>query len=128
MLDREPGASPALRWGMGLGLSAPLWAKTDGQETPDRARLSIPGGRMGWILPERQRIRGEEEREWGLEGADMLRICASPPPPPTFCLAHVVSLHEVLGAAADVGAFGVVAELGAGPEAQALIDIWAEGR
>lgn len=45
----------------------------------------------------------------------------------TFSLARVVRLHEVLGAAADVGALGVVAELGAGPEAQALIDVWAVG-
>lgn len=125
MQDREPGASLALWWGMGLGLSAPLWAKTDGQETPDRARLSIPGGRMGWILPKRQRIQGEEEKEWGLED---IKTCSGFVQAPTFCLAHVVSLHEVLGAAADMGAFGVVAELGAGPEVQALVDIWAEGR
>lgn len=45
----------------------------------------------------------------------------------TFRLAHVVCLHEVLGAAADVGALGVVAELGAGPKAQALVDVWAAG-
>lgn len=80
---------------------------------------------MGWILPKRQRIQGEEEKEWGLED---IKTCSGFVQAPTFCLAHVVRLHEVLGAAADMGAFGVVAELGAGPEVQALVDIWAEGR
>lgn len=48
----------------------------------------------------------------------------SPPPPPTFCLAGVVRLHEVPSAAAQVAALGVVAELRAGAEAQALVDVW----
>lgn len=33
-------------------------------------------------------------------------------------------LHEVAGAAAEMATLGVVAELGAGAEAQALVDVW----
>lgn len=88
----------------------------------DRARASIP---LGWA-ERRVRRRNEEPSPAARHGT--LRVCAHPHPLPTFRLAHVVSLHEVLGAAADMGALGVVAELGAGPEAQALVDIWAEGR
>lgn len=47
-----------------------------------------------------------------------------PHPPRTFGLAGVVCLHEVPGAAAEMAALGVVAELGAGAKAQALIDVW----
>lgn len=43
---------------------------------------------------------------------------------PTFRLAGVVRLHEVARAAAEVPALGVVAELRAGAEAQALVDVW----
>lgn len=42
----------------------------------------------------------------------------------TFCFASVVCLHEVSGTAAEVAALGIVAELRAGAEAQALIDVW----
>lgn len=44
----------------------------------------------------------------------------------TFGLAGVVRLHEVAGAAAEVAALGIVAELGAGAEAQALVDVWGD--
>lgn len=78
---------------------------------------------------------GREERlgpvlgpeQGGKGGTGMHRICTGPRSLLTFCLAHIVRLHEILGAAADVGALGVVAELGAGPKAQALVDIWAAG-
>lgn len=49
--------------------------------------------------------------------------CPSPRPS-TFGLAGVVCLHEVARAAAEMAALGVVAELGAGAEAQALVDVW----
>lgn len=62
---------------------------------------------------------------WGPGHANRTRV--GPCSLLTFCLAHVVCLHEVLGAAADMGALGVVAELGAGPKAQALVDVWAAG-
>lgn len=79
-------------------------------------------------------VRGEEEEQggksgWVLEGSTgMHRICVHPRSLLTFCLAHVVRLHEVLSTAADVGALGVVAELGAGSKAQALVDVWAGDR
>lgn len=44
-----------------------------------------------------------------------------------FGLAGVVCLHEVSSAAAEVTALGVVAELRAGAEAQALVDVLASG-
>lgn len=88
----------------------------------DRVGASIPSGQA------EQRGRGRNQEQSPAARHGTLRVCAHPQPLLTFRLAHVVSLHEVLGAAADVGALGVVAELGAGSEAQALIDIWAEGR
>lgn len=42
----------------------------------------------------------------------------------TFSLAGIVGLHEVAGAAAEVATLRVVAELRAGAEAQALVDVW----
>lgn len=42
----------------------------------------------------------------------------------TFSLAGVVRLHEVPSTAAEVATLGVVAELRAGAEAQALVDVW----
>lgn len=42
----------------------------------------------------------------------------------TFSLAGIVRLHEVAGAAAEVATLRVVAELRAGAEAQALVDVW----
>lgn len=42
----------------------------------------------------------------------------------TFGLTGVVCLHEVSSTAAEVATLGVVAELRAGAEAQALVDVW----
>lgn len=44
--------------------------------------------------------------------------------PVTFGLAGIVRLHEVAGAAAEVATLRVVAELRAGAETQALVDVW----
>lgn len=49
--------------------------------------------------------------------------CLPLPSSGTFSLAGVVCLHEISGAAAEVAALGVVTELRAGAESQALIDV-----
>lgn len=42
----------------------------------------------------------------------------------TFSFAGIVCLHEVACTAAEVASLGIVAELRAGAEAQALVDVW----
>jgi len=83
---------------------------------------AVPEGRVGRGAG-RGGGAGREERLGPAGWHGHTHICVLPCSLLTFCLAHVVCLHEVLGAAADVGALGVVAELGAGPEAQALVDV-----
>lgn len=121
------GAQPSSTVGQGTGSSGawhPLGAfsardgQTDGTSSATEGWAEVQGepaeqgGKSGWVLQ---------------GGTGTHRVCAGPRSLLTFCLAHVVRLHEVLGTAADVGALGVVAELGAGPKAQALVDIWAAG-
>lgn len=78
-----------------MGLELQAWARVPRRKTPHPRFMSCPGA-------------------------------GSPAPlsAPTFRLAGVVRLHEVARAAAEVAALGVVAELRAGAEAQALVDVW----
>ena len=129
------GGQPSSTVGQGTG-SLGAWhppgacSAREGQtDSTGRARhlpSAVPEGRAGRGAGG----GGEAGREERLGPAGWHRhaqICAGPHSLLTFCLAHVVRLHEVLGAAADVGSLGVVAELGAGPKAQALVDVWAVG-
>lgn len=99
-----------------------------GLTLPGMDRLMAPAVPERWA--EQQRVGGKSKgfpQERVGESWHTNRTHVGPCSLLTFRLAHVVCLHEVLGAAADVGALGVVAELGAGPKAQALVDVWAAG-